>query len=391
MHAVAKSLRAIMDEVTLTFLERDAAIEAIMLAILSKQHAYILGPPGTGKSQLVRAIVERITDSSYFEQIMSKQRADAAVFGPYDLPLLKQGEFKRKVNGFLPTANFAFLDEIGKISPTLGHDLLAALNERVLHQVNGTRSAMPLPLYSVFTASNELIMNESDDAAALWDRLLIRVVVDYVVEPGNFANLLTSTSANPVSATTVDFADLADAIDNEVPAVVITQDVVDAVMRLREELRSAGITPSDRRWKQSMRVIQASAFLNGRSQTNEDDVRVLRFTLWDGPEQIAPVERLVLSVSNPLAEQCLKLAEELEAINSSIRDSKGEAATKRAGRGAEANSKLKVIERQAKELHAETVAAGRSTQKIDEVLGKVNATRRTIYVDCLGVADPDLR
>ena len=389
MHAVAKSLRAIMDEVGATFHERTSAIEAIMLAILSQQHAYILGPPGTAKSQMVRAIIDRFDGASYFEQIMSKQRADAAVFGPYDLPLLKQGEFKRKINGFLPDVDFAFLDEIGKISPTLGHDLLAILNERVLHQVNGKRTVMRVPLRSAITASNELIMNESDDAAALWDRLLIRCVVDYVTEPGNFAALLTAAEPDASLATSVDFADLVDAIENHVPAVTITQDVVDAVLKLREELRTAGITPSDRRWRQSMRVLQASAFLNGRSQTDEDDIRVLRFTLWDGPEQISPVERLCLSVSNPLAEACLTLATDLDAINAGIRDHKGRSAVDLARYGTEANGKLKVIEREAKSLREQTLAASRSTQKIDEITDKIAATRRSIYIECLGT-DPEL-
>lgn len=393
-HPVAASLRLILDEVASTYLERRAAIEAVIMAILSKQHAFILGPPGTGKSEMTRDIIGRIVDATYFEQLLSKTRPDAAVLGPYNLPLLKtQGDFKRKVNGFLPTANFAFIDEVGKMSPTLGHDLLAVLNERILHEVNGTRSAQSLPLYSAITASNELIVEESDDAAALWDRLLVRVLVDYIQESGNFAVLLQSAVSLPTTQTRteVKFADLQDAIDNVVPAIDVPVGAIETILKLRDELRSAEIVPSDRRWRQCVRLLQASAFFNGRSQVEDDDLHVLRYALWDGPEQITPVERMTLSLSNPVAEKCLGLLDDAEKIAGGIRDRKGQSLEARAGYGTEANGKLKVLVSEIAKLRQECLAAGRSTTKVDEVADRVAAVRRSVYVDCLDMDPSTIR
>lgn len=393
-HPVAQALRSILDEVSSMYLERRAVIEAVIMAILAKQHAFILGPPGTGKSEMTREIIGRIVDAQYFEQLLSKTRPDAAVLGPYDLPLLKNsGSFKRKTSGFLPTANFAFIDEVGKMSPTLGHDLLAVLNERLLHEVNGTRSAQKLPLYSCITASNELIVEESEDAAALWDRLLVRTVVDYIQESGNFAVLLQGAVQGPTQAslTEVKFADLADAIDTVVPSVDVPVGAIETVLKLRDELRAAEIVPSDRRWRQCVRLLQASAFFNGRSQVEDDDLHVLRYALWDGPEQIVPVERMTLSLSNPVAEKCLTLLDDAEKIAGGIRDRKGQSLEARAAYGTEANGKLKVLVSEVAQLRQECLAAGRSTTKVDEVADRIAAVRRSVYVDCLDMDPSTIR
>lgn len=391
-HPVALSLRAILDEVASIYLERRAPIEAILMTILAKQHAFILGPPGTGKSEMVRNIVDRIDGASYFEALLSKTRPDAAVLGPYDLPLLKNtGTFHRKDDGFLTTVEYAFLDEVGKMSPTLGHDLLAALNERIKHQVNGKRSAHPIPLMSCFTASNELIVEESDDGAALWDRLLVRTVVDYLQESGNFAVLLQGAVQGPVnpSYTTVDFKELKQAVEVEVPQIEVPVGTIETMLKLRDELRSAQITPSDRRWRQCVRLLQASAFFNGRSQVEDDDLHVLRYALWDGPEQIIPVERMTLSLSNPVAEKCLALLDDAEQIAAGIRDRKGQSLEARASYGTEANGKLKVLVAEIAQLKQESLSAGRSTTKVDEVADRVAAVRRSVYVDCLDM-DPSM-
>jgi len=324
MHPVADALNLIQDELCQVFLERRSVIEAAIITVLAKHHMYLLGLPGTGKSDLIRELIQRFSGITYFETILSKTRPDAAILGPYNLPELRdKGDFHRKTAGFLPTANFAFLDEVGKMSPTLGHDLLAIANERLYHEVNGGRSAKPVPLYSMFTASNELIVEESDDAAALWDRLLVRVLVEGIQESGNMAILLQSAVAGNdprLTATTrteVDFTDLADVIDNVIPAIDVPVNVIETMLKLRDEMRSAEIIVSDRRWRQCIRLLQASAFKHGRTQVDEDDIHVCRYALWDVPTQISAVERMCLSLSNPVAEKCMGILDDVEgrAVN----------------------------------------------------------------------------
>lgn len=390
-HPVAQALTRIQAETNSIYLERRAAIEAIVVAVLAKQHAFILGPPGTGKSEMTREVLARFTGAEYFEQLLSKTRPDQAVLGPYDLPLLREkGDFKRKINGFLYTAEFAFLDEAGKMSPTMGHDLLAALNERVRHEVNGGRSTHKIPLHSCITASNELIAGESEDAAALWDRLLVRVVVDFLAEPGNFATLISGgvEAAKTSTPTTIPYADLLDVCDNVVPAVTVPTDVLEAYVNLRAELAGNGIRVSDRRWRQSVRLVQSVAFLSGRTEAEVDDLHVLRFALWDEPSQIKQVERATLRISNPLNEKILVVLDDLQEIRQGTVDRKGKSLAERAGYGSEAVGKLNSMKAELEKIKQECLALGRSTSKVDEAMDDVSGARRTVLVECLDM-DPD--
>lgn len=391
-HPVAVAFGQILDEVSSKFFERRNVIEGVLLAILSKEHAFILGPPGTGKSALCREVFSRITGATYFEALLSKSRPAEAILGPVDIPRLRDdGDMIRKYEGYLPTANFAMLDEVGKMSPTLGHDLLSVVLERRLHQVDPLtkQSWVNVPLYSFIGGSNELPTTESDDAAAAWDRMLVRLTVDYIQESGNFAAMLTSDLSSTGLETTVDFKDLQDAVDNVVPSIPIPVDVQEAVLRLKDTLRTEDIFPSDRRWKQSMKLLKASAFLQGRAQVEEDDVQVLRHSLWDTPSQIQKVERASLAVANPAAEAAMALLDDLEAISKGIRDLHGASVEKRAAYGAEANGKLKLILSDLQAKKQESLQAGRSVTRLEEVQDRHDAVKRSVYLDLLDM-DPSV-
>ena len=388
-HPVATSLASIQRELSSFYLERRNMLEAQILGLLAKQHVFALGSPGTGKSAVTVDLCNRFPGSTYFESLLSRTRPEAAVLGPYDLPGLRdRGDFHRKINGFLTTANLAFLDEIGKMSPTLGHDLLAILNERVYHEVNGGRSMKHVPLYTAFTASNELIADESDDAAALWDRLLVRVLVESIQDNSNFAKLLASAVAAPHGApapqvTTIPWDDVADVVDNVVPTILLPGNILDNMIDLKNQLRQHEVYPSDRRWRQSIRVLQATAFMAGRVAVEEDDLYSLRYTLWDSPEHISTVERITLGISNPTAEKMLEILDKAETISAGVTQRRGQALEARAQYGAEVITKVKMLMADLGKLRQDSIASGRSTTKLDEAAERVDHVKRQIYVECL--------
>lgn len=339
MHAVAKSLLQIEDDLNDFFLDRRDAIRAMMLALLSGEHIFIGGPPGTTKSMLVRTLVGAINGPRYFEAQLSKRTPAEAVLGPLDIKEFREnGNYFLKRKGYATQVELLMLDEIGKASPVLGHDLLALLNERVYHEVNGGRSVHTAPLSTAFTASNEMLTDESDSAAALWDRLLFRVMVDYLSTKRDFAKLLTSTA--PSITQTVEWDDLHEAITVAVPAITMTRETVAAMVKLRSDFVKQHLMPSDRRWRWSIKAMQANAFLNGRSEIGPEDLAVLRFTLWDTVEQIDKVHELCLSASNPFVKPLTAIRKGINEIEAGVKEREAGEAGARWQYGKESMDKL---------------------------------------------------
>jgi MoxR-like ATPase len=371
--ATAKGLRAIRQDLSATFYERNDVITAMLVAVLAGEHLFMLGPPGTGKSQLCRAMTRRFVGAHYYETLLSRTRMPEDVHGPLDLLKLQStGAYVRLIDGFLPSAHLVFLDEIGKMGPVLGHSMLAALNERVRHEVNEHGSVHPIPLSTAFTASNEIPVNESEDAAALYDRLLVRVVVDYIGGKAAMAALLSGRPVTGDTATVVPWDEVHTAITTDVPQVEIPDAVVDAVLGIRDQLRTAKIVVSDRRWRRSMKAMQAHAYLEGRPVVTLADLRVLEWTLWSTPDQIPTVHRAWQDVADPLSKDVTRLVDEISAISAGMRSRRGESQGKRAGYGLEAGTKLKALER---ELHALTL---QYVEALGSVQAANNATEQVV-------------
>ena len=112
--------QTIEQELSLGFLEREELIHAIMLTVLARQHAAIIGPPGTGKSALINDFCARLTGpqggpqggAAFFVYLMTKQTNEEEIFGPPDVAAFRTGKYQRVLDRRLATAHIAFLDEL---------------------------------------------------------------------------------------------------------------------------------------------------------------------------------------------------------------------------------------------------------------------------------------
>ncbi len=342
----------IMAELNDTHFERQDAINASVLALLSGQHLFLLGEPGTSKSLQCRDLASRLTGSQYFEALLSRTRPAEAVVGPLDLPLLRDtGAFRRKTEGTLLEADIAFLDEVGNMSPTLGHDLHAALNERVYHENREGGSVHPIPLMTCFTAGNNIPTEESDDARALWDRIVLRCKVDYIKAGGNFSKLFDM--AQPSERTTVNWEDVKNVIVEDIPFIPIPPKVVDSLYEIRGKLREVqdpsspeGIVLSDRRWKACADVLRAQAWLKGRDQVQDIDLLALKYVLWNEPHQIDTVERILIAYADKISDQIRTLRDNLAEQAESIKLRAGHSTEQRSDHAKQVLRKAKAIKQE---------------------------------------------
>jgi MoxR-like ATPase len=274
-----------------------------------------------------------------------------------------------------------FLDEVGKAGPAVLNPMLTALNEGLFHN---NSKPIECKMLTAVGASNEEL---EEELAAMWDRWMMRMVVKSIQEPSNFAALLLSGAPRVQNPTTVDLAELMHAREVEVPAVTVPPGVVDSLQKLKAQLKAEEIRPSDRRWRKSMDVLRASAWLNGRSVVDEDDLAILQYVLWDVVEQISKVTKIVLQFTSELTAKAVEFARMLDEIESEITSRKGQSVESRARFGGEAQAKVGDLSAKAEKLREQANREGRSTAKLDEVIDRTRAIKQRIFVECLNV-DP---
>ena len=287
---LVEQLHRVADYLKATFVGKDDIIDLMCLCLVGRENLFLLGPPGTAKSALVRALGQRLRGQT-FEYLLTRFTEPNELFGPFDIRRLREGDLVTNTAGMLPEAHLVFLDELLNANSAILNSLLTVLNERVFRRGRETRA---LPALLMVGASNHL--PEDEALHALFDRFLVRVHCDYVA-PTDLAAVLEAgwTLERPGAAEAPSIAaDDVLRLQAVLPQVDL-RPVRPLYTDLISKLRLAGVPVSDRRAVKLQRLLAASALLCQRTTVIPSDMWVLRY-IWDSDEQREVVGSIVDAV-----------------------------------------------------------------------------------------------
>ena len=343
--------KLLLQEMNRGIYEKNTEISLSLLAALAGESVILLGPPGVAKSMVARQLKTAFRDAQSFEYLMSRFSTPDEIFGPVSIQKLKTSDtYERAVEGYLPTADVVFLDEIWKAGPAIQNTLLTVINEKLFR--NGNRE-MHLPLKLLVAASNELPA-KGEGLEALWDRFVIRIESRPIKLEKNFRAMLLESHADFSGSTGVlghaDFADNADFSGSmgksgstdfsdlkitaeeyaewaeKICKIGVKEEVLDAISAIRKSLRAVNVDEaaerrniyvSDRRWKNIVRLLRTSAFMQDREEVDICDLLPIYHCLWQEPEERDAIRSIVIrALFSPFAE---KLVEMKNALAEDIR------------------------------------------------------------------------
>lgn len=283
----------VVDALKGCLIERDAEAEALTLGMISREHVLLVGPPGTAKSYMCRLLAQVTEGCRFAERLLSPTTPPEAVFGPPDLEALKNGEYKHVGTGTVTDAEIVQLEEFFR-----GSD---AIRDSLLHLLGPERQALvgtqqvKVPMRFCVGTSNS--WSESADQQAILDRWTIRLTVKRLSRSGRRKLVRMPDNGHLEPVVTLEMMDEAHRVSLELP---ITDEALEALDRVLDDLEEAGICPSDRRVRSGLKVARAAAVLEGSPCVLPRHLEPLGMVLWDSPSQAENAATIVGKISNPI-------------------------------------------------------------------------------------------
>ena len=275
MSSIAERLRELVDQLNQRFVGREREARALVLGLAAGEPVYWEGPPGIAKTAMVEELA-RLVGGSFFYYAMHEYAEPDEILGPVDIVKLRErGEYDRITSGYLPDADIALLDEIYRASGAMLNLLLdVVLNKRVKIGAKTVK----LRLVGIYFAAN--FRRSEDEFAAFHDRLTIRVFSGYLNRKEQLKELvqrgleLLRARIMPAANTQLLSVDEVRKFQQvaAIKAAKVVEPVIDKVVEVVAEARSANIPVSDRRAVKLAYVTAVVALMDGRNTADEDDV-----------------------------------------------------------------------------------------------------------------------
>ena len=354
------------------FIQRRNVIRVMIIAHLIREHYLLVGTPGTAKTAVATSFSKHITGATYFKTMLGAFTTPAKIFGPLDVKkFTNDGEYVTVTSGKLADVDFGFLDEFFKAPDGALNELLTSLNEREY-------DSEPIPLQTCGMATNwPEVISRNDNTNALYDRCLLRVVVDDVHKEKDVIKVLEAIDAvktykpDPNAQISLEQLEFA---QKQIANIPITKEARKILASIRSQLafrmvdgkKKPGIAITSRRLGALQAVLRASAWLAGREEVTINDFSMLQFGLWieqgDHEQVRAALKTLDKKLVDELIGKIDKARVEYKNLTpSDYGTSKIESVT----------DSIAAVVAEVKEVYARPVFTDGGRAKIDKSMGKL--------------------
>ncbi len=372
---VMNKLNQLRDELSHIVIEREELVDGLLMGMLTGNHVLFIGPPGTAKSMLVNEFGARLRGGNFFSYLMTKFTKPDEIIGPVSLKSLESDEFKRILTGKTADAHFVFLDEIFNSNSSCANTILTILNERYYQNGNET---VAVPLVMLVGAANEVPPETNDELKAFYDRFLFRYEVGYINDIDNLKRLFELNGSK--ESTTLYTLDELQQWQKEAFEVEIPSDITNRVISIVLKLREAGVNISDRRFRESRKILQAHAYLRGRTKASIEDLNALSHIFWMQSGDKKTFSDILFTVKLTVEVQASELLKEARQIMS--RFAAFDDRARRQVLGGEVNIRLTEIENRLNELGE---ISGVPSAVVQDALDQVREIHATIIRECLDI------
>ena len=288
LETCARACAKLKDQVSRVVVGQDAVIDALLVTLLARGHALLVGVPGLAKTLLVASVAEAL-GLSFGRVQFTPDLLPADITGTDVLNDTDPSPGSRPHVSFMPGPifkNLVLADEINRTPPKTQAALLQAMQERHV-TVGGVTHPLPDP-FQVFATRNPI---EQEGTYLLpeaqLDRFLLEIHVEYPSESEEREIVRRTTSGEPQLLEPVVSAEEIRAIGRLVPRVPITDEAVNLAVRLSRISR-----PNDTEAPEAVRKYvrfgagprgsqalvlsaKARAALRGEAAADIEDVRAL--------------------------------------------------------------------------------------------------------------------
>ncbi len=91
LKTAARVQSELLDVMKREYVGKDEVIDLLGICLVAGENLFLLGPPGTAKSALVRSLAAKL-DGRVFDYLLTRFTEPSELFGPFDIRKLRDGD-----------------------------------------------------------------------------------------------------------------------------------------------------------------------------------------------------------------------------------------------------------------------------------------------------------